>query len=100
MSSSSLSSDFCSGVRVDSHFSLSNLGAAPSEAGSPLAAEDDGEDLGAPKNEVRLASFLGFLRSFDDADRGPALRLSEAIRGTIMENPRDADSRGQRRRYD
>lgn len=35
--------------------------------------------LGAPKNEVKLASFLGFFKSDDDAVRGSALRFNEAI---------------------
>ena len=43
----------------------------------PLALVCDaalvGEDLGAPKNEVSEASFLGFFRSL--AERGSAFRL-------------------------
>ena len=35
--------------------------------------------LGVPKNEVKLASFLGFFKSDDDAVRGSALRFNEAI---------------------
>lgn len=35
--------------------------------------------LGAPKNEVKLASFLGFFKSDEDDVRGAALRFNEAI---------------------
>ena len=47
------------------------------------AADDKGRDvaemlepLGAPKKEIRLASFLGFFKSDVEAVRGSALRFS------------------------
>ena len=59
------------------NLSLSNFTGAVSEVWVPLGLVWEvalgGEDLGAPKKEVREASFLGFLRS--EADRGSALRL-------------------------
>jgi hypothetical protein len=79
VSSSSLRRDFCSGIRLASNFALSNFTGPGSGAevvlplvlvrGVPLAADD----LGAPKKEVRVASFFGFLRSA--ADRASALRF-------------------------
>lgn len=84
VSISSFKSFFCSSDKVDTHLSLSNLTGGASE--DAALGDDDGADevvvlvvFGAPKNEVRLASFLGFLRSDEEAVRTSALRLSEAI---------------------
>ena len=40
---------------------------------------DTGDDFGAPKKDVRLASFLGFFKSVDDAESGSALRFRAAM---------------------
>ena len=65
-------------MRVETNLSLSNLtGAGSADVWVPLALVCDaalvGEDLGAPKNEVKEASFFGFFRSV--AERASAFRL-------------------------
>ena len=55
-------------------------------AGSVSVGDDEGVDfvdeftaLGAPKKEVKLASFLGFFKSKDEAVSGSALRFPADI---------------------
>jgi hypothetical protein len=81
VSISSFKSFLCSPDRPETHLSLSNL----MGAGSAAVGDDEGADfvdkfaLGAPKKEVKLASFLGFFKSNDEAVSGSAVRFTADI---------------------
>jgi hypothetical protein len=82
VSISSFKSFLCSLDRPETHLSLSNL----MGAGSVAVGDDEGADfvdkfaaLGAPKKEVKFASFLGFFKSKDEAVSGSALRFTTDI---------------------
>ena len=79
VSISSFNSDFCSGVRLATHFSVSNLMGAEAGAAVPLAMVADGAVFGAPKKDVRVASFLGFFWSFEVPESGPAFLFRLAM---------------------
>lgn len=78
VSISSCSSLRCSGFNVATHWSLLNFGVAVSGSKLPEFALDVADEeivFGAPKKDVKLESFFGFLRSAAEAVNTSAFLL-------------------------